>query len=538
MGISLVIMKNLLNKIPEEILNNIIGFDRLKKINAILNDDSYVIDLPELIYSFHGNSILENNTLRKEIIKLLPEHKLNDLAIKYCGKKFSNKESSAIQLAAKNWVSSSKLPYDIISLLNLGMEYLPKRSKRLNTVEFIEPIEAYYPLFDYQKEIKNKIVSNIKDNCRFLVQMPTGSGKTKTCMESLVTFNSKKKILESEKSFIWIAHTEELCEQAIYSLRTIWQHNQKSTLRIIRYWGGYEPAEEELYGSFVFSTYQKLGSKKSNYFNSILSKTCSVVVVDEAHKAVAPTYRLSIDNICEFGANLIGLTATPGRSISDKLDNLDLAKFFNKNMITPTFSKNPIEALREKKILSKVLYKTIESEVYLNIPEKENSINNFEFSSKQLQLLSINSNRNRLIIEIIKKEIKINNPCLVFTCSVEHSVILAGILKFLGIKAAYVDSNIKKSRRRKIISDFKNNQYDVLLNFGILTTGFDAPRIQTIIITRPTTSIVLYSQMIGRGLRGKKIGGNVSCNIIDIKDNYEDFGYIENIYNYFSEYWK
>ena len=159
------------------------------------------------------------------------------------------------------------------------------------------------------------------------------------------------------------------------------------------------------------------------------------------------------------------------------------------------------------------------------------------FSSRQLSYLGTNSKRNKLIVELIKKEIESQSPCLVFTCSVEHSVILTSALRFLGIGAAYVDSSLKKTSRRNVIADFKNEKYDVLLNLGVLTTGFDAPRIQTVIISRPTTSIVLYSQMIGRGLRGSRVGGNDFAKIIDIKDNFRDFGVAEDIYEFFSGYW-
>jgi superfamily II DNA or RNA helicase len=149
----------------------------------------------------------------------------------------------------------------------------------------------------------------------------------------------------------------------------------------------------------------------------------------------------------------------------------------------------------------------------------------------------MNSVRNKIIVDVIEQEIKFKNPCLVFTCSVEHNVILASALNILGIATKFVDSNQRKTHRKAIIDDFKGGEFDVLLNFGVLTTGFDAPRIKTVIITRPTTSIVLYSQMVGRGLRGKKMGGNDICRIIDIKDNYLDFGAIENIYDYFDGYW-
>ena len=219
------------------------------------------------------------------------------------------------------------------------------------------------------------------------------------------------------------------------------------------------------------------------------------------------------------------------------MENAEFVQYFNKQIIVPTLVGNPIVALKEMDILSTISHSTIESHINLQLPEEKIGNNKVEFSSKQLQLLSINAERNRLIVRIVKEEIASNNPCLVFTCSVEHSVILTGVLKFLGIKAAYVDSRLKKTLRRKIISDFKDGKYDVLLNFGVLTTGFDAPRIQSIIITRPTTSIVLYSQMIGRGLRGKKVGGNRNCKIIDIKDNHKDFGHIEEIYDFFAGYW-
>jgi len=531
-------LKKLIKQIDSEILTQIVGIDRVKKIKAILNDTSFKVDLPEIVLALYGQNVLENLSLRKEVIKLLPNDTIDALAKKYCGKVYSSKESNAIQLASKNWTATSKFSYDLIISLGIGIEYIPKRAQRLNTVEFIEPVDTYYPLFKYQNDTKHQIVNNInQNNKRFIVQMPTGSGKTKTCMESLVEFNSLKRVLDNEKSFIWIAHTEELCEQAISSLKTIWNHSQDSVLRIIRYWGGYEPSEEELYGSFIFSTYQKLSSRKSDYYVNILSNTCSIVVVDEAHKATATTYSKMLDTLCTNGAILIGLTATPGRSTTDKMENAEFVQYFNKQIIVPTLVGNPIVALKEMDILSTISHSTIESHINLQLPEEKIGNNKVEFSSKQLQLLSINAERNRLIVRIVKEEIASNNPCLVFTCSVEHSVILTGVLKFLGIKAAYVDSRLKKTLRRKIISDFKDGKYDVLLNFGVLTTGFDAPRIQSIIITRPTTSIVLYSQMIGRGLRGKKVGGNRNCKIIDIKDNHKDFGHIEEIYDFFAGYW-
>ena len=267
-----------------------------------------------------------------------------------------------------------------------------------------------------------------------------------------------------------------------------------------------------------------------------MQNSVRVVIIDEAHKALAKTYNNMLKILCSKGAFLIGLTATPGRSFKEILPNSAFANFFNREIITPDFKKNPIEALRDIGILSKLDHLTIESNYNLLLEGFSDS-DDLDFSTKQLKALSENTERNRLIINILKNEVELGHPCLVFTCSIEHSAILTGALKFLGFKADFIDSRLKKTDRERIILDFKNGNSDILLNFGVLTTGFDAPRIKTVVIARPTTSIVLYSQMIGRGLRGSKMGGNNTCRIVDIKDNLQDFGLIENIYNFFNGYW-
>jgi len=78
----------------------------------------------------------------------------------------------------------------------------------------------------------------------------------------------------------------------------------------------------------------------------------------------------------------------------------------------------------------------------------------------------------------------------------------------------------------------------VLINYGILSTGFDAPNIGAVIITRPTSSMVLYSQMIGRGLRGPKVGGREECLLIDVKDNFIGYGDQQIMYDFFDGYWE
>ena len=83
----------------------------------------------------------------------------------------------------------------------------------------------------------------------------------------------------------------------------------------------------------------------------------------------------------------------------------------------------------------------------------------------------------------------------------------------------------------------KNSDLNILLNYGVLTTGFDAPKTDVVFIARPTASIVLYSQIIGRGLRGPNIGGTKECKIINVKDNIVGLPNYDKIYEYFDDYY-
>ena len=82
----------------------------------------------------------------------------------------------------------------------------------------------------------------------------------------------------------------------------------------------------------------------------------------------------------------------------------------------------------------------------------------------------------------------------------------------------------------------RDNDVNIIINYGVLTTGFDAKNIECVFITRPTKSIILYSQMIGRGLRGPLMGGTEECLLIDLKDNLENYNQ-EETFDYFNNYW-
>jgi len=78
----------------------------------------------------------------------------------------------------------------------------------------------------------------------------------------------------------------------------------------------------------------------------------------------------------------------------------------------------------------------------------------------------------------------------------------------------------------------------VMCNYGVLTTGFDAPEISAAVIARPTKSLVLYSQMVGRATRGIKAGGNETCTISTVVDtNLPGFGDIAEAFMNWEDVW-
>ena len=93
-------------------------------------------------------------------------------------------------------------------------------------------------------------------------------------------------------------------------------------------------------------------------------------------------------------------------------------------------------------------------------------------------------------------------------------------MTMLGREAAVIDASTPSALRRKILSSFRTGNVQFLFNFGVLTTGFDAPNIECLLIARPTRNLVLLEQMIGRGLRGPRNGGTTTCKLLWVEDDF------------------
>lgn len=301
-----------------------------------------------------------------------------------------------------------------------------------------------------------------------------------------------------------------------------------------------------------------------------LKKDCRLIVFDEAHKAAANKTRKIVEDFMRLPKNyenrsLIGLTATPGRTTDDSYDNNLLSNMFGEKLIhidsdilnqinygklkalNTVAEENIIKYFQERRILAKMIperlkYKQQFTERELQIlgsELKDMGFDDKEYTEEQLTILARNKERNLAIMEKLRSLNIERKPTIVFACSVEHAKILSAMLTLEGIHNSLVLGEMESMDRKKAIEVFKKRDsgVDIIINYEVLTTGFDSKNIKCVFITRPTKSIVLYSQMLGRGLRGPLMGGNEECILVDIDDNLRAFDN-ETAFSHFNDYWR
>ena len=320
-------------------------------------------------------------------------------------------------------------------------------------------------------------------------------------------------------------------------------------LKVYRYFSKYTfPEDEELTGGVIIASINKLHYNIKNERISYVFANTGAMIIDEAHRATTFMY----DELLQE-AKLVtekklfpicGLSATPGRNtIIDDSEVNKLVEMFQMNLITPEFSgdkkyhENPIVYFKEHKYLSKVNHIVIDSGFEYRMTEdevKELKEKN-EYAQSLLKVISKDTNRNLFIIKRLMK-IKRGQPTLIYACTVEHAVFLSTIMNVMGRRSSSISSDTNKTERRIIINEFTIGKIDFLFNYGVLTTGFDAPKTRNIVICRPINSNILYEQIIGRGIRGIRFGGTEECDVIDFSDNIHNFG-AQKAFMRFKEYW-
>ena len=256
-----------------------------------------------------------------------------------------------------------------------------------------------------------------------------------------------------------------------------------------------------------------------------LGDRTSLLVVDEAHKVIAPTYELIIEGISarKLSMPLLGLTATPGRTWNEPDADIKLAEFFQKKKVTlhvPGY-KDPVEYLVHSGYLAEPEFRRLQyvSDKLTNI-EIRNLAEDLDVPASILKKLAGDERRSVLIIRELESMLLRHSRIIVFATTVAHAEMLTAVLSVREHNVKCITGETPSLHRSDAINWFKNNNQEkrIIVNFGVLTTGFDAPRTSAALIARPTKSLVLYSQMVGRAIRGKKSGGNEKAEIVTVVD--------------------
>lgn len=543
---------NVFQRVPIQVLQGLIGESQLTQIESILQvleDDG---GDPALVYSrkFLADYVYLNITVGElckpdvlgAILNALSSTEFEELLLAL-GIKGDSRESLERQIVA----SAARKPFRKGLLVGLGLSHLLDTDVAAVASPTVQNFERnlvpFKQLKDYQFEVYFDSVKLLKAiSSRFVVQMPTGSGKTRTAMEIVSQFLNEN----PDATVIWIAHSTELCEQACQCFSEVWPHLARHGLVLSKFFGQHKlsPVAETKSGFFC-STFQSLygaikrpGTTIDSHFHKK-----RLVVVDEAHKAIANTYRNVVLGLVNTETRVIGLTATPGRAYKEDDSNQELSDFFFNDLVTfnPN-GMNAIEYLRGKGVLSKARLDVLNvggQSYSLTASELKSVSEFFEIPHAFLKKLSADTLRNT---EIVAKLMKLINSgqyksIIYFGTSLDQSRLVNSILKFFHVKSEHVDGSSSPSFRASAIERFKTQEINVLCNYEVLSTGFDAPLVDCVFIARPTASVVLYSQMVGRGLRGPEIGGKANCLVVNVKDNITNLPSIDSMFDVFVDYW-
>ena len=338
------------------------------------------------------------------------------------------------------------------------------------------------PLRDYQVSMKRRIFEAWERHRSVMVQMPTGTGKT-----HLLASVVREWLSASEGRGVWIvAHRRELVSQVESTLARFGLPESGGRVRALsiqwlsRHWG-------EVPG-------------------------CpGLVVVDEAHHALAESYRELWSRFP--GAYKLGMTATPcrlsRRGFTDLFEVLVVSEgvgaFIRSGWLSPFdyVSVRPDSA----------------SQRLVDSLAKRGADGDFQVKEMEA-VLNRRPGISRLYGSVCRYAP--GKKGIVYAVSIAHARHIADYYSRHGLEAAAIDSRTPAALRRRLVEDFRRGRLRVLVNVDVFSEGFDCPDVEFVQLARPTLSLAKYLQQVGRGLR--RVPGKESCTLIDNVGLYRLFG--------------
>ena len=386
-------------------------------------------------------------------------------------------------------------------------------------------ITPAYGLFEHQRNAVRKLAPLLaQDERRAVLHLPTGVGKTRTAMH--VVADSLR--AHEPSVVVWLASGKELLEQAVLAFKEAWTQLGARPLQVGTMWGDRMPDLERFSDGFLAVGLAKgwaVISRTDPDWALRLSRRVRLVVFDEAHQSIASTHRRITEELTlDYRCALLGLTATPGRTWADIDKDGELAEFFAGNKVTLEVpGENPIAYLIDNGFLARPSFRTLLSRPGLAVGDKELAriARGLDIPEEIITALSMSEQYVTAVLGAVEKLLDAGHRrVLVFAATVWHARTLSAILVARDVRSNVVTGLTPVRAREHAIRTFKSDDEVpmVLVNYGVLTTGFDAPKASAVVIARPTRSLVLFSQMVGRAIRGPKAGGTEACEVVTVVD--------------------
>lgn len=363
-----------------------------------------------------------------------------------------------------------------------------------------------YILRDYQKQASDAAVRALirqKDKNGIIV-LPTGAGKSLVIADIAARLDSPLLVFQPSKEILEQNYTK-LCSYGIidcgiYSASV----GCKDINRI---------------------TFATIGSVMNHLEDFDCFKN---IVVDECHfvNSKAGQYKQFIE---AKNRRVIGLTATPYRL--DRVGNGSVLKFLTRTrprIFTSVLYCCQVCDLLARGYLANLSYYDLTT---LDLRNVRSNSTGADYDEKSLLA---EYERSGFYDKLSNTVIKVMNPksgiprkgILVFTAFTREARELTDKLQSLGVQAAIVTGETPKKEREDILGRFKSGEIKIVSNVGVLTTGFDYPELDTIILARPTKSLGLYYQMVGRAIRPSK--GKEGW-VVDLSGTYRRFGRVSDL---------
>lgn len=336
------------------------------------------------------------------------------------------------------------------------------------------------------ENLKN-LRNNNNNNNKALVISATGTGKTYLAAFDAKAFNPKK--------LLFVVHRRNIAEKAMKTFKTIF--GKAKTMGI------YSGKQRELEKDFVFSTVQTIS--KSNHLEQFDKDFFDYIIIDESHRSGADSYIRLIEYFTP--RFLLGMTATP-----DRTDDKDIYRLFDHNI---AYEIRLNKAMEENMLIPFHYYGVTDLSVNDEILEKESDF----------RLLTADERVNKVIskIEFYGSDNGITRG-LIFCAKKDEAKELSDKFNQKGYKTVALTGDSSEYERRNAIelleSDDLSIKLDYIFTVDIFNEGIDIPKINQVIMIRPTQSAIIFIQQLGRGLR--KANNKYYLTVIDFIGNYKN----------------